>query len=235
MTHASIGGSGQGRPGGIDGVIARMDALAGALPAGDGVRAFTEMYLATTREVAAGLDRAQFVDREFMDRLDVHFADLFFGALELHEADPTRAPRCWSALIEAREQPGTSPLQFALAGMNAHIGYDLPRALVTTTIEFGGNLDDAGRRADFLTINEILGTTQPRVKESLLAGLLADLDDALGGVDDRAGLWAIEQAREMAWGSAHALWSLRGTRAAAVYERGIDRVVEIGCRAVLGL
>jgi hypothetical protein len=72
------------------------------------------------------------------------------------------------------------------------------------------------------------------VKQPLLAGLLAELGDDPGEVDDQAGLRAIEQAREMAWGSAHALWSLRGTRAAAVYERGIDRVVEIGCRAVPG-
>ncbi len=216
-------------------VVAQMTDLSASLPARDGVRAFNDMYLTTTLEVARALGEHRFRDREFMDRLDVNFADLYFDALDCHESDPGRAPRCWTALIAARERTGASLLQFALAGMNAHIGYDLPRALVTTTLEFGGDLDDAGRRADFLTINEILATTQPIVKQALLVGLLDDLDDAFGEVDDQLGAWAIEQAREVAWGSAHALWALRGTRAQRLYEHGMDRVVEMSSRGLLSL
>ncbi|MGB7981055.1 MAG: DUF5995 family protein [Candidatus Nanopelagicales bacterium] len=220
---------------GVADVVARMADLSAGLPTRDGVRAFNDMYLTTTREVARALGEHRFLDREFMDRLDVNFADLYFEALAAYDCDPASAPRCWSALIAARERTGASPLQFALAGMNAHIGYDLPRALVATTLEFGGDLGHAGRRADFVTINEILASTQPIVKQALLVGLLDELDDVLGEVDDRIGVWAIEQAREVAWGSAHALWALRGTRAQRLYEQGMDRVVEFSSRGLLSL
>ncbi len=216
-------------------VVARMADVSAGLPTRDGVRAFNDMYLTTTREVARALGEHRFVDREFMDRLDVNFADLYFAALDSYESDPVSAPRCWSALIGARDRVGASPVQFALAGMNAHIGYDLPRALVATTLEFGGDLGHEGRRSDFLTINAILATTQPIVKEALLVGLLDELDDAFGEVDDRMGVWAIEQAREMAWGSARVLWALRGTRAQRLYEHSMDRVVEVSSRALLSI
>src|SRR5215468_7752824 len=35
-------------------------------------------------------------------------------------------PLAWRPLTERRDAPGIEPIQFALAGMNAHINHDLP-------------------------------------------------------------------------------------------------------------
>jgi Family of unknown function (DUF5995) len=216
-------------------VIERMAALSSGLAVHDGVRAFNDMYLETTRQVARALAEQAFVDPEFLDLLDVRFAQLYLGALDAHEAGTAVAPRCWAALFDARSDPGVDPLQFALAGMNAHICYDLPRALVATVEEIGVDLDEHWVRQDFRAVNEVLARTQPMVKRVLLSGPLAGLDDALGQVDDRVGMWAIEAAREMAWGSAQALWALRDSWARQRYEQGMDRVVEASSRLMLRL
>lgn len=216
-------------------VVERMRRISAELPERDGVRAFNEMYLETTRQVSNALEGLSFADRAFMDRLDIRFAELYFGALEAHGVDPDSAPRCWATLIEARARRGVSPLQFALAGMNAHITFDLPRALVMTAVEFGGDLDDRARRADFLEINDVLARTQPLVKEVLLTGPFAAIDDALGDVDDRLRMWAIEGAREMAWKSARMLWAVRDCESGERFTQGLDRMVELSSRFLLRL
>ncbi len=213
-------------------VIDRMQSLSAAMPPGDGVRAFNEMYLVTTRQVDAAIAGSQFADPEFMVRLDVVFANLYLNALDLHAADPTRSPRSWGALFEARARPGISQLQFAVAGMNAHINFDLARSLVLTGQEFGGDLD-AGRRADFQAVNRVLGSTQPLVRRELLTGPFAALDQALGEHDDRVSMWGIEAAREFAWSTAQTLWAVRGTPVEDTFTRGLDRMVELTSRLIL--
>ncbi len=217
---------------GVADVISRLEQVSAALPPGDGVRAFNEMYLVTTRQVDAALAGAQFADPQFMVRLDVVFATLYLQALDLDAADPTRSPRSWGALFEARARPGISPLQFAVAGMNAHINYDLARALVLTAREVGGGLDP-GRRADFLAVNLVLGRTQPMVRRELLTGPFAALDEALGEHDDRVSLWGIEAAREFAWSTAQTLWAVRGTAVEDTFTEGVDRMVELTSRLIL--
>jgi hypothetical protein len=219
----------------VPGVIAWMEELSDGLPPRDGIACFNGMYLETTRQVAAALAGRTFVDRAFIDRLDVRFAELYFDALEAYDRDPTTAPACWAALFEARSHPGIHPLQYAIAGMSAHILYDLPRALVLTVEEAGGELDDPGRRQDYEAVNDVLCHTQPIVKEALLAGRLASLDDAMGEVDDRLRMWAIEGAREAAWVSARVFTALDGPALRRRYERGLDRSVELSSRMLLKL
>ena len=43
----------------------------------------------------------------------------------------------WRALLEARFHPGIDRIQYALAGMNAHIDFDLARAVFDTNRQFG--------------------------------------------------------------------------------------------------
>lgn len=219
----------------VPGVIAWMEELSEGLPPGDGVACFNGMYLETTRQVAAALAGRTFADRAFIDRLDVRFAELYFDALEAFDRDPATAPACWAALFEARSRPGIHPLQHAIAGMSAHILFDLPRALVLTVEEAGGELDDPGRRQDYEAVNDVLCHTQPIVKEALLAGPLASLDDAMGDVDDRLRMWAIEGAREAAWASARVFAALDAPTLRRRYERGLDRSVEISSRMLLNL
>ncbi len=213
-------------------VIARMEGLSAGMPVGDGVRAFNEMYLVTTRQVDAAIAGARFADAEFMTRLDVNFANLYLIALAQHDAGSDTSSRSWRALFDARARPGISQVQFAIAGMNAHINYDLPRALVLTAREFGGELDEA-RRTDYLAVNRVLAQTQPMVKRELLTGPFALLDEGLGERDDRVAMWGIEQAREFAWATAQTLWAVRGTRVESAFTDRLDRMVELTSRLLL--
>jgi len=113
-------------------VIARMRAVEAASRPADGVACFARLYRQVSEGVNAELARSSFADRRFLERLDVRFANLFFGALEGYERDRARAPSACLPLFAARSRRGIAPLQFALAGMNAHINRDLPIALVAT-------------------------------------------------------------------------------------------------------
>ena len=105
--------------------------------------------------------------------LDVVFANLFFGALRdaLLEAGP--AAKAWAPLLEARGRPGVLPLQFALAGMNAHINRDLPLALVATCearrVE---PRDGSPQQRDYRQINQLLERVEGRVKQVLVTDAL---------------------------------------------------------------
>ena len=64
----------------IDDVLERMAAIDAALPHEDGVAYFNRMYWQVTQLVDKAVDAQSFVAGEFLGRLDVHFANLFFTA-----------------------------------------------------------------------------------------------------------------------------------------------------------
>ena len=113
-------------------VVERMQALDAALPRADGIACFNRLYLAVTEAVVEAARPGVFADPPFVRWLDVVFANLYFEALANHVRGRGRVPRAWRALFEARSRRGILPIQFALAGMNAHINRDLPLALVST-------------------------------------------------------------------------------------------------------
>jgi hypothetical protein len=190
------------------------------------------MYLETTRQVERAVAGRAFGDPEFLTRLDIRFAGLYLDAWRRYRRDPAAAPKSWRVLFDARGARGVHQLQFAVAGMNAHINYDLAAALVDTAAELGGGLDGA-RERDFDAVNAVLAQTAPAVREVLLTGALGAVDDALGTADDRISLWGIERAREFAWAAGLASWQVRGTPVAALLERARDRMVELSSRLLL--
>ena len=128
----------------IAGVLARMEAIAAGLPAGDGVACFNHLYLEVTKAVDGQVATAGFADPAFLGALDVTFAGLYFAAVD--DAAAGRKPsRAWAPLFEARGRTGIAPIQFALAGMNAHINHDLPIALVKTFEALGSSPSRAAR------------------------------------------------------------------------------------------
>src|SRR5215207_9179964 len=148
----------------VDEVVGRMHAIEEALPPGDGVRAFTWLYRAVTEDVGRLVEPETFADAPFVRWLDVVFANLYFRALRAHVLGPKRPPRAWAPLFDARSRRGVAPIQFALAGMNAHINRDLPLALVTTC---GARkvipLRGGPQHADFRRIDGVLAETEARV------------------------------------------------------------------------
>jgi hypothetical protein len=207
-------------------VIVRMRAIGDSLPPRDGVACFTRLYLAVTEAVAEA--ETSFASPEFLMRLDVRFARLYFRALE-------NPPRAWAPLLEVRDGLGIAPIQFALAGMNAHINRDLPLALVETCDELGVELRrDGSEHGDFLAVNALLQETEARVKRDLLTGDLAIADEALGEVDDVIAIWNVERARDAAWTNAETLSALRASPDLAdAFLLVLDRMVGFAGRGLL--
>jgi hypothetical protein len=204
-----------GQPASIAAVIEEMRVLGAAMPERDGVADFHRMYLHVTELVDAAVAARSFQDAAFMERLDCVFAGLYLDACRASDDDRSGA---WQPLFALRGQPGTVSLQYALAGMNAHINYDLGLALVRTCRQLGRTLESPGVRADFLAVNSILAAQVQQVRESYLAGVALDVDRAASPVLNVVGGWSIEAARDAAWLSATVQWALQGrTDAYAAY------------------
>jgi len=144
---------------GIDDVIERMTVLADELRRdGDARLAFHATYLRTTQAVAAALRAGAFEDTDWVDRWDVAFARLYLDALDAgRRGDPVPGP--WAvAFGAAAAQPELPAVRHVLLGMNAHINYDLPQALlaVISDAEFDDPAVRARRETDHRRIDEVL-------------------------------------------------------------------------------
>ena len=195
----------------IDDVLSIMTAIDGRLPDTDGLKWFNRLYLQVTRSVRQAVAGTTFHDPRFMSELDVVFANLYFAALAAGDSDVSRAPAAWQPLLRARSTPRIARLQFALAGMNAHINRDLPLGIVQVFASLGGDPStDVTRRQDFDSINEILDRVEGEVKADFSIGVIGVVDDVAGRADDVAAMWKVRAARQAAWTNAEVLWALRG-------------------------
>ena len=191
-------------------VVFRMEQISAGLPSADGVARFNELYLAVTRAVLRETDAGEFEDPAFLTRLDVVFADLYFAAVDA-DAQGSRAGHAWRPLFDSRSRRRVAPLQFALAGMNAHINHDLPVALVAVMLQSGLEpTRGTPQHRDFRRVDALLARVEAQVKEQFMDELLEVADDALGRLDDVIAMWSVERARDAAWTNAEALWTLRG-------------------------
>ncbi|MCX5209091.1 DUF5995 family protein [Kitasatospora sp. NBC_00240] len=213
----------------VDQAVDRMRALRDLLPAADGVAVFNRMYLTVTELVRDRLTDGYFEDPPAVAALDALFAGRYLRAVDAAAAG-TRPPACWRPLFELRGHPGIHPLQFALAGMNAHIEHDLPLAVLDTCRQLGRR--PAELAADYRRINDLLAQVEDEVRDSLLPGPdELPLADPLLHV---AGVWSIDRAREAAWASVLALWELRPVPFAyTAVSTALDGSVGMVCRALL--
>jgi hypothetical protein len=137
----------------IESVIADMDRRRGTLPAPH-LRYFLDTYQRTTRAIGTAIDDAHFEDPDWVERWDVAFARLYLDALGAGDA----APRPWRLAFSV---PGElPPLRHVLLGINAHVNYDLPQALlaVISVGEFGDAALLDRRRRDHERIDEVLAS-----------------------------------------------------------------------------
>jgi hypothetical protein len=193
-------------------VIARMEAIDGALPRKDGVSIFNRLYLQVTHAVDVASAGTMFENRPFLEQLDVVFAGLYFDA-EATINTGASCPEAWRPLMETRTQ-SREPIQFALAGMTAHIGHDLSIALVTTCEQFGlAPDDDSALHRDYERVDGLLATVERQVAGWFDTGLIADIEDVTNKAADEAlALWSLTAARDVAWEHAELLWGLRDDR-----------------------
>ncbi|MFJ6622916.1 DUF5995 family protein [Kitasatospora sp. NPDC091335] len=210
-------------------VVGRLREIGAGLPPADGVAVFNRLYLTVTEAVRDRLGRRYFADPPAVAELDVVFAGRYLRAVAA-DAAGRRPPVCWRPLFALRAHPGVHPLQFALAGMNAHIQHDLPLAVVATCRR--RHCEPADIEEDYHRINGVLAEVETAVREQLMPG--PDLLEHAEPLTHLLGAWSVGAAREGAWGAVEALWELRHLPGAArAFATALDGSVGLLGRALL--
>ena len=214
--------------------IARMQQIDAALPSSDGVACFNRMYMEVTQQVEARLSQRFFSNPAFMESLDVAFANIYFAAVDAAANQTGDIPPAWQPLIQARSDRGIYPIQFALAGMNAHINHDLPVALVQTCTELASAPDEGTHHDDYQKVDALLDAAEQRVRQSFESGVALRTDRSAAAVLDLVGNWSINSARDVAWDTAVALWRCRGLAMVEdLLMNGLARTVAMASRCLL--
>jgi Family of unknown function (DUF5995) len=196
----------------IDDLLVRMDALLQPMrAAGDERQHFLATYMRTTLAVKHEIERGGFVDDAWTERWDIAFADLYLNALDDWNAErPVPGP--WRVAFEAANAtPRVPPIRHLLLGMNAHINYDLPQALiqVITDQEFDDPALVARRSRDHEHIDAILSSRvaaeDGELKQVELPGDRTLLDHLLTPFNRAGSKRFLKEARGKVWRNAQAL------------------------------
>lgn len=220
----------------IDEVITRMEALLEPLEAADDPRRyFHATYLRTTIAVAGELQRGRFAEPDWVERWDVVFARLYLDALE-DDLGGQRPPRPWSIAFGAPAD--LPPLRHVLLGMNAHINYDLPQALVAVISDeqFGDPALLALREADHQAIDDVLATRVAAEGEELarLSGPASPIEQAVRPLNRVGTRRFLRESRRKVWFNAALLNRARGEGPAA-YQAALFRLETLTARKVATL
>ncbi|WP_327685247.1 DUF5995 family protein [Streptomyces sp. NBC_00467] len=192
------------RPSPVDSVVERMVSFRSIWPETDGVAVFNRVYLTVTEEIDRRIAAGDFPDRRAAATLDVLFARRYLTAVDA-AAVGERPPACWRPLFQYRRHPGIHPVQFALAGINAHIGHDLALAVVDTCRVL--DCEPADLESEFDRVGDILTLLEERIREDLMPG--PDLLEVADPLTHLLGAWSLDRARDGAWSAARLLWGLR--------------------------
>ena len=175
-------------------VLHRMQQVLDAIPAElPHRRFFAGTYLRTTRAVGDAVDQAFFEDPEWVERWDAAFADLYLDAA----TDEASAPRPWRLAFAA---PGGLPqLRHVLLGINAHINYDLPQALlaVISDDDFADPVLIARRQRDHERIDGVLSARVGQEDSEFIDWTL--LDRLILPLNHRASRRFLAESRRKVW------------------------------------
>jgi hypothetical protein len=146
-----------------DPLIARMEEInARLIAAGDERQYFHGAYLRSTRAVMEDAAAGEFTDPEWADRWGIAFAQLYMDAFDAWEGGE-ETPGPWQVAFDVSQNSNVPPVRHALLGINAHINYDLPQALlaVISDDEFDDEAAMAVRAADHAHVDSILVARVP--------------------------------------------------------------------------
>ena len=197
-------------PATIDDVIAMMEGIDSVLADDDGLKWFNRLYLSVTQKVDGAPPAGGWKDAAWLLMLDVVFAGLYFKAVA-GALNGENVPSSWQALMESRRRAGVDRIQFALAGMNAHINHDLAFALLATDAQRGVTpAVGSPQYLDYEAVNGLLQALMPQTLTMLATDTLGVLAQDTGKVGRLLAFWDICKARELAWGFADYLRGVPG-------------------------
>ena len=149
-----------------------MKSIDALLADSDGLKWFNRMYLMVTDQVNANPPGGAWQNPAWLEHLDVVFAQFYFTAL-LDSLAGRNVASSWTALFEARFKTGIDRIQFAVAGMNAHINHDLAQALVRTNIDLNVvPAPDGTEHRDYQSVNVLLNSLMPSILNMLATDVL---------------------------------------------------------------
>ena len=207
-------------------VLRGMDAVLDGVR--DGLTWFNRLYLQVTVAVRASDATA------FIGDLDFNFANLYFSALRGWLAGGP-IPESWKILFEQRGNAALARIQFALAGVNAHINRDLAVALVKTCSAQGiMPRHDSAEYQAYTAVNNILDTLIEQAKQELMVTLPGDALPGADRVEQIVAAWGVLAAREKAWVHAEILAAIAGDAGLARrFVDGLDGTAALAGRALL--
>jgi hypothetical protein len=188
---------------GIADVVQRMQRRLDALPPEVARRRlFLGTYVRTTQAVGAAIDRAGFEDPYWVDAWDVAFAEFYLAA---HDSDLADEPvaRPWRLAFDAPAE--LPPLRHVLLGINAHVNYDLPQALlaVISDDDFADPVLLDRRRRDHERIDGVLASRVAAEDDQLSAsgtsGARNLLDRVLTPLNRLSSRRFLREARQKVW------------------------------------
>jgi hypothetical protein len=160
-------------------------------------RTFIATYRRTTEAVGHSIVDGGFEDPAWVAKWDAAFADLFFVA---HDADLAgkAPPRPWR--LAFRPAHDLNVLQHLLLGMNAHINFDLPQALlaVISDEDFSDPVVIDRRRRDHERIDRILAS-RVAAEDGELGGPRKPLDRLLTPLNRASSRQFLREARQKVW------------------------------------
>ena len=187
-------------PTGVAAVVAEMQTRLDALPAGSALREFLGTYQRTTNAVGQAISDGAFEDGEWVEQWDVVFARLYLDAFDAHVGGTGRVPRPWRIAFDAPAD--LQPLRQVLLGINAHVNYDLPQALlaVITDADFADPAVLARRQRDHEAIDGVLASRVAAEDDELAtSGAKSLLDRVLQPLNRLSSKRFLREARQKVW------------------------------------
>ncbi|HEX4247267.1 MAG TPA: DUF5995 family protein [Pseudonocardia sp.] len=201
----------------VPGVLVRLgaiQAIAERQPprfAEDGLACFNYLYREITTEVWEQIQLGGFRSEAFINRFDVEFAKRYLDAV-VPRTDGRPVPESWQVLLKRRADADINPIQFAVAGVNAHVDFDLAFALLTTLRALGLPFGD-DERYDYNKINDIFAKHMRPLRQHFEDPWVRVLDRGFLAVcADEAGDLTVVIARDRAWDRAKRLSTLTGSK-----------------------
>ena len=187
-------------PATIADVAAIMESIDSLLADGDGLKWFNRLYLMVTQKVDLAPPAGGWKDAQWLSLLDVVFARFYFRAVADFLSGVPGVPSSWNAMLSARFTVGIDRIQFALAGMNAHINHDLSLALLATDQQLNLEPDlTSPQHVDYEAVNGLLNAVMPSALQMLATGVLGELAQDTGKIGRILAFWNICRARDLAW------------------------------------
>lgn len=210
-------------------VVARMQQRLDELPEEFAHRRFfLETYRRTTQAVGQAIDQARFEDPDWVEVWDVKFAELY---LQAHDGVVVARP--WRLAFDAPDR--LPALGHVLLGINAHVNYDLPQALLAV-ISDDDFLELAlmdRRRRDHERIDGVLAQRVAAEDGELAAtGPRSLLDHVLTPLNRIASQRFLRESRQKVW---HNTVELQRARVAGSYEKRLAELEVLSAAKVADL